>query len=293
MWLEWKEGRGSNVAGVAGRFLAAWSLALLLVGAVFGFGLGVLSWSDEFRVVLERLHSKIFFGYWELVFSLVLMSIHWIWWAYAPKAGWGLRILRMCLPLLSGTNLLYHFSFLFVVISELVRAPQSSGDVIDAAAFREIMMQGAIYTRALHFTLAAIAVSGVMLIVFALCRPQQTAEDDGGNLVARWGASIALLTSLLQIPVGIWVLSELPMVAQTKFLGQDMLASGLLITSIVMAFYLMHQLAAITFGDTEPKTLRRAIGLMFVVILLMTGVLELSQNFASQVSEEFVWFVRF
>ncbi|MCA9219779.1 MAG: hypothetical protein KDA71_05595, partial [Planctomycetales bacterium] len=291
VWLDWRERRDA-LAGHSGRSLAAWSLGLYLLGMVLGLVLGWLHWSPEYAQHLSRLNSKVYFGGWELLFSLVLMVAHWLWWRWKPATGSALRLVRMFLAFLASTNLLYHFTFLFIVLSDLDSLGRDAPEVIDAAAFRGLMSDPAVYTRALHFILAAFAVAGAAMMAISLRRaiqsqPQETGPDNtagnstserpstsADNRDAVWGARWALVPTLLQVIVGFWFMTQLPAPALRRLMGGDLVGTVLFGASLLLAFHLMHRLAGVAMGDTDRNSVHRAVSLMVVVVVLMTGTLE-------------------
>lgn len=291
VWLDWRE-RRDPLAGHSGRSLAAWSLGLYLLGMILGLVLGWLHWSPEYVQHLHRLHSKVYFGGWELLFSLVLMVSHWLWWRWKPTTIAALRLIRMFLAFLASTNLLYHFTFLFIVLSDLDSLGRDAPEVIDAAAFRGLMSDPAVYTRALHFILAAFAVAGAAMMAISLRRanqpraneaaPRDAKHDATGerpapsadNRDAVWGARWALVPTLLQVFVGFWFMTQLPAPALRRLMGGDLIGTLLFGASLLLAFHLMHRLAGVAMGDRDRSSIHRAVSLMVVVVVLMTGTLE-------------------
>lgn len=278
LWLEWREGRGDELAGRVGRYLANVSLWLLIVGSVLGLVVGYILWSPQFRTALERLSSRIVFGVWEMVFSLVCLALYALWWRAAPKCGPGQRGVRMVLPFLAATNLLYHFPFLFAIISQLTTSRQTSAEPIEPEQFRALMADGEVVARTVHFWLASLAVTGMVLIGYALRISRRSEAQGDSSRVAVWGGRITLIPTLLQIPAGIWLLLQLPAESSNRLLGADAIGTVLLAFSLVMALSLMHQLAAIALGDTRRKVLVRAMLVLMVVVLLMTGTLRRSRS---------------
>ncbi|MCH7729496.1 MAG: hypothetical protein IH991_23915, partial [Planctomycetes bacterium] len=162
VWLEWREGKGDRVAGQAGRYLAFAAVWLFLLGILLGLGLGYLLWSDHYRNVLMQIRSRVVFGIWEIAFSLVLMAAHAFWWKAAPTCSRKVRMVRSLLPLMAGTNLLYHFPGLFAIISKL-SYPSAGVEPIGSADFRGLMFSSEVMARSVHFWLASLAVTGVVL----------------------------------------------------------------------------------------------------------------------------------
>ncbi len=287
--LEWREARGDGASGRAGRYLQTAALALLAAGTVVGLFVGALLWDDAMRdVVVRQLASKVFFGVWELVFSAACMAGHVIWWKLAPRPAVWHRAIRTLLPLAAGTNLLYHFPFLFVVLSRQVAAG-SGGEAIDATAFRHLMMEGEVLSRTMHFWLAALAAGGIMLLPWAWRELKrrgagqsagESADKNAGERakqnagVARFGARVALVAVLLQFPVGIWIAAELAPDVQGRVLGGDLVATGLLGAAVLGVLAWLHPLAALSLGDVRPVNMAGAVAGLVVVMLLMTAVLE-------------------
>lgn len=273
-WLDWLEGRGNQLAGQAGRYLAWWAATLLLPGGILGALVGAAFWNADYREILTRLSSKIHFGVWEAVFSLVLMVGHVMWWRARPAAKWGERSARILVALLASTNLLYHFPMLFAVIEHTVSAGDAAGEPITSTDFRALIVQPTILSRAIHFVLAAIAMCGVMLLGYALRLQRRQANSADVQRVAAWGGQIALIPSLAQLPVGLWLTATLNRPLQSAVTGNDLIATLLLLSSIALAIWMLQTLAAIAIGDSQRSKLVKAMVLMVVVITLMSGVLQ-------------------
>ncbi|MBI2478595.1 MAG: hypothetical protein HYV60_08135 [Planctomycetia bacterium] len=141
---------------------------------------------------------------------------------------------------------------------------------VDAAIFRSLMTESSVLARSVHFCLASFAVTGVALIGHGQWLLRKDEADEVGSRIAIWGARIALVPTVLQVLVGVWVLSVLPPLMQQRLMGRDPVAASAFGLSILGALWLMHQLSAVAFGDTKPRTLKLAIHLMYTVVILMT-----------------------
>jgi hypothetical protein len=274
LWLEIREGRGDTLAGRAGRYLAGSAVWLLLAGIALGLLMGWLLWSEEYVGALRQVRSRAWYGVWEIGFSLALMLVHAAWWFFRPNSGRWERAARCAAPLLSGTNLMYHFPPLFVVISQLSASPPASREPLTSAQFMALMLSGEVLARSTHFWLAAAAMCGVMLIGYALRLRRRGAAEDDVRRVALWGGRLALAPTLAQLGVGLWVLLALPAQVQFALLGGDPIGAALLGLSLVAALALTHQLAAVSFGDVRRESLLRAMMAMVLVVLLMSATLE-------------------
>jgi hypothetical protein len=271
-----------------GRWLAWKSFQLALAGALFGLAIGWLRWDAEYSSVLQRFSARIQWGIAEFAFSVLLMGGYAAWLSARPRTTAIGRWTRSFLSLMATTNLLYHFPPLFALIAQAV-AGRIDRVTVDSATFRRLISEGEVLALTAHFALASVAVSGVALIAFAWRQqaggqpavgstggltPPRSPGDDDSHLVAVWGGRIALGSSLLQIPVGVWLLLASPAASQQRLLGGDLAASALLVVSLVATLSLLHLLAAIACGDTSRRGLLRTIQVMAVVILMMSGVLQ-------------------
>jgi hypothetical protein len=271
MWLDWREGRGDKLCGTAGRFLTWESLALLAVGACLGLTIGWMQWDQAYRRAILQFDRRVFFAVWELAFSLGLMTMAAVWWTMILESRPLGRGVRMFLQFLAGTNLLYHFPLLFIVISDVSTAEASLSKSVDSADFRSLIVTGSVMSRAVHVCLASFAVTGVALIAHSEWLQRRGTAD--AARIAVWGGRLALVVTILQLPVGVWLLSQLPSRGQRLVLGGDPIATSLLGISILLALWLMHLLAAIALGDTTRKNTRLSVAVMVVTVLLMSGVL--------------------
>ena len=87
------------------------------------------------------------------------------------------------------------------------------------------------------------------------------AKPDEGGTLAIWGARVALGATALQLPLGTWVLIQMPPVAQQSVLGDDLAGSLMLLGSILAALILLHHLATVAMGDVAPNVISRSIAL--------------------------------
>jgi hypothetical protein len=277
IWLDWREHRGDRLAGRAGRFLATWSIALFLVGLILGVGTALLAWSGEFaREFMRLLPRRIYWGYWELGFSAALMAGYAWWWRIAPGRA-GARIVRSILALLASTNLLYHFPPLFVVAAKLATGEAQNLGAINDKSFPRLIWQGEVFALSVHFGLASLAVTGMLLSMYSLAERREDAPEEQPARAAAWGGGLALAATLLQIPVGVWLLMETPVLRQTSLLGGDLVGTSLLGAGVLAAVALLHHLAGMAMGDSRrPLVLRTAV-LLLGVILLMTAALRWSR----------------
>lgn len=269
--LDWREGRGDALAGRAASYLGQASFVTLLLGGLLGLAIGALSWSERYHSLWTGpMAYKAAWGIGEYVFSLLIALGYVFWRRAAPQR---LRGLRYFVLLLSGANLLYHFPFLFTVANDVFLLEREWPETLKSAAFRHEMMRPDVLARVVHVVLASFAVTGVTLIGYGLRLQRQTGMDADGQRVSRWGGYLALVPSLLQVPVGLWLIAVLPAPWQARALGGDVPSVLLLVASVLLALFMLQELANVAFGEAQRKQLVRIMIAMVVIVLLMTGVL--------------------
>ncbi|QDU95394.1 hypothetical protein [Lignipirellula cremea] len=285
-WLDWRGRRGDLAAAQTGRWLAGTAALCLLGGALAGLALGALVWDDAFHKALLAVRSRIFFGAWEIVFSLVLMVAQYASarWSRQP-AGVGSCVFRSVLAVLASSNLLYHFPPLFAVVRQLAAsgAPELP---LTSAEFRAAMLTPGVWSLAVHFALASFAMVGLVVMLKLAFRKTPDAKDvnpagnemdpadkEAGDRLVAWGGRWALIPTLLQLPVGVWVLFQFPGRVQDRLTGGEPLLAALFGAAVFAALGLMHHLSAVAMGDASRKTTFLATGMMGLVVLLMAGLL--------------------
>ena len=309
VWFERREAQGDLAAGEWGRKLLWQSLGLLLAGVGFGALAGFVLWNTAYDTALDRMWTKVQFGIAELFFSLVLILVQALWWrrpsvsadgaaastsGTVASRGKGSRIGRAVLAFLSTSNLLYHFPILMVVMSRAAAGLDAEPQVLDAAAFRTRLVDPLILSRCLHFIVASPAITGAWMIAWAWLRSGESGEGgksgdattaaegesaaSGYERLAVWGARLALVPTLLQIPTGIWLLVAQPAHIQSRLMGGQTIPTVCFGLSVLLAMSLMHLLASISLGNaTRPKMLRTLITLTTVVVLMTVVLRALGQ----------------
>jgi hypothetical protein len=276
-WLDWRGSRGDEAASQAARYFARASLGGLVVGAVLGVVIGWLKWDAAYRALwLGPLGSKLHWAGVEAIFSLVLIAVWWWWLPGKSDGSRGAMMGRSLVALLAAANLLYHFPILFSVATQLGDAGQTGGERLTAAAFRRLMISGTAPALAIHVALASLAVSGMLLIGLAT-RYAARGEETRAARIARWGGLWSLAPSVLQLPVGLWVLASLPESLQQQLMGSDTTATILLLLAIAAALWLVNDLVHISLGEFSRPILMRAMTAMLVTVLLMTAMQQLAR----------------
>lgn len=259
--------READPLQTAARWLAWCALGAALAGVVAGLGLGWVHWDAEYADTLSRFRRRLEWGVAEFVVSLLVMTIYALWLSRRPLAGRKQRWGRTLLAWIAATNLLYHFPPLFSMIAA-ARAGRFGHETVNSALFRALMTRDEVPALSLHFGLASLAVSGIALLVFA----NRQAAGEAATRIATWGARIALVATLLQIPVGIWLVVSVPLSAQRRLLGGDWLATALLVASLMLTLSLLQQLLSLAFGDPSRVLRVRAVATLLLIVCLMSGV---------------------
>lgn len=284
VWLRGRGRRGDMAADAAGRRLANISLWSLMAGVALGFILLGLAWRAEdqgYWQAVERFPTSAFcFALGELAFTAVCLAVYVSTWDRWRGRPW----LHGFVAVLAATNLLYHFPPLMVALGDLAARPEIVAEtVVTRDVFRRLMLRPNVIASVLHFTLASVAVVGVVLMhvargadgrVGTAHRPPAPSTIGGQcppyGLISA-GAWIAFAASLAQLAVGAWVLVQLPGLARNGLIGDDWLATGLFLLSLVVAFGVLHGLARVGLGDTSEAAVRRCTALLLLLVVLMAG----------------------
>jgi hypothetical protein len=284
IWLERQSARAADLAADnLARGLARLAIGALVGGSFLGAILLATRWAigdhAYFRAVAMIPTSRLWFGLAELLFYLACMLAYVGLWN--RLRAW--RLLHRMLALAASSNLLLHFPALFVIISVLSRRGTLASETLDRAGYWQLLLDGEVASRVVHVWLSSLAVTGVVLMALALrSKLASDAVAARQGLIQR-GAWLALIATLLQLPVGMWVTLEMPESARDSLFGGDLLASSLFGLSLLLVLLLAHTLAATALGDTQPGYVRRSIAVAAMIVLLMVGTRwrthELAQNF--------------
>jgi hypothetical protein len=205
----------------------------------------------------------------EVVFYLTCMTAYLVLLRQPQRWRWAHRALAFA----AGTNLLYHFPPLFTILSIVPTRPALIGVPLERAIYRQLLVDPETLARVAHVWLASFAVTCVALAWIGW-RELRAAAIDSVKSVIVGGGRLALTMTLLQIPVGVWVLMTLPQPQQDRLLGGDAICTSVLAASILLSLALMHQLSLLALGDGSRHRLLKATALMGGVILLMTAALQ-------------------
>lgn len=265
----------SNRLERGARWAIACSIASLSIGALVG-GAMLLAPNPGMRAALARFPEN---TYWfagaEILVSLAslgaaLKLTRW------PKMTWFLAIF-------ATSNLIYHFPPLMAVIGELAAdADWTDVQVIDRAALLELWRRPEILSLWAHFALASVAVGCTAVIALAGLRATDdvsasaTAAD--GDLITRRLAAWALGATVLQIPVGIWLLLASDEAAQQSMMGENWLATVGLAGGVWVALGVMQSLSALAWGGSDRRQIYRACVLLALTVLLMSMTLRTSRQ---------------
>lgn len=272
LWALWRAARGDRLAAEVERGLLRASIWALLAAMLLGVaGLGLLWWMARdawFQAARQIPQQRYWYGLVELGFSLACLAIC-LWLAGRDSAaGFGGRFkARFILLALAGTNLAYHFPPLFAAIGVLSTRPEGFGTKV---RFVAMLADPEVLARTLHHLLAALAVTGTAIMVGAL-RWRAASESDARRRVASWGARIALAAVAGQLLAGLHLLFQLSSGARQRLMGEEALASLLFAAALLITVMLLHRLAAIAFGDAEPRQIVISAILIGLAMLLMVA----------------------
>jgi hypothetical protein len=282
IWIEWRGTRASDpAADQLARSLAWLATVALLLGVLLGTFLLAIRWAlgDQgyFRAVGMIPASRLWFGLAELIFYLACMSAYIGLWDRLRT--W--RLAHRLLALAASSNLLLHFPALFVIISVLSRRSGMASETLDRAGYWRLLLDAEVASRVVHVWLSSLAATGVVWMALALWSKLAALDATVARqgLIQR-GAWLALIATLLQLPVGMWVTLEMPEAARESLFGGDLLASSLFGLSLLLVLLLAHTLSAVALGDPRPGYVRRSLVTAVMIVLLMVGTRWRAQELA-------------
>jgi len=282
LWFAWRAARGDRLAADVERGLLRASIWALLAAAAFGGAALGLLWLADRRAWFEAARQiparRYWFGLIELVFSWACLGVaRWLARRQAAAGFDSCFSARFALTALAGTNLVYHFPPLFSAIGVLSTRPETWGGT---ANFLSLLSDSEVLARTLHHLLAALAVTGAAIMLGAL-RWRTAEESDDRRRVAASGARIALAASAAQLLAGLHLLFQLPASSRERLMGGDMLTGLLFAAALLVTVTLLHRLAAIAFGDAQPRGIVFTALLIALVMLLMATTRHRTRNAAS------------
>jgi hypothetical protein len=303
VWLAWRASRrGDRLASVLHVQMAWASLLALAVGVALGcLELAIFWQADDrhfWRAVASVAPGRLWFALAELIFFALCMAAY-LWIAGRPTRR---PLLAALLALLASFDLMAHFPPLFTMLNLLADRPSLIGQRLESPLYRSLLADPEVLSMTAHVYLAAIAVTAVWVmdraarlgaapaVVVAaehgLVTPL-TQEAMAPAAVKLDAARVALLATLLQLPVGIGVMLSVPNRLRDALLGEDLLAAIPFACGILATLWLLHTLAAVALGDRDPRHVRRSVLLMLSTVLFMTATLqrirELGRPAASQI----------
>ncbi|MCH8839530.1 MAG: hypothetical protein IH831_02405 [Planctomycetes bacterium] len=275
LWLRGRKGVDVELADQLGRSLAWLSLWAMVVGMFTGGLLLLTPSSEPMWEALDRFPAEAYRNAGlELLFSLVCLLVY--------AGGWRLfgqhRRLHAVFALLSATNLFYHFPPLMAVLGKLAaNRSWTTTPIIDRPALLELMARDNVISLSAHFALASIAVAGLTALWLLAGRGERNLENAEARRVARVTAGIALISTILQLPVGMWVLATMSHASRAALMGKSPLASLLFLAGVLLAVLLIGRLLAVVLGEVRLREIRRAGWLLLLATLLMTATMRLSR----------------
>jgi len=287
VWLDWRARRYQDPAAhqigrrLAGRVVLAFFVALALGGVMWAVMRYLAPGHERFLHVFEALpFSRVIGMASELTFFAVVMAVYAATWNAWQKWRW----LHRTLAIVAGTTLLSHFPPLFTMLSVLGTRAELAGQLLERDTYRSLLFDPEVLARTAHHVCASFAVVGIIVGCKGAQRgglrsgtDSPTAADPQAVCVGVSGARLALIATLLQLPIGAFVFTQLPAPAREIMMGNDILGTVLFLAALVSALGLMHHLAALALGDLRKSKVYTAGILLIATTLLMTGMLHRSR----------------
>ena len=268
------------------------SMLALAVGIGLGLAAGAVLYGADgqrLRAAIGALpYGRLWWGVWELAFYFLCMALYLVLQSTAQRnstAGVVARTMQWVLVWSAVTNLAYHFPLLFSVLAQL-RSSATSADIapIGTSELLKQWMQPRNLAMFIHFLMASVATSGVLVMFLGLRLGKIEANQPAQWRIGHYGARIALVPTLLQLVGGVYLLFVLPQNLQDAMMGDNLVATSLFVVSVLVALALMHCLAGVALGQRSRASMIQAGILLVVTVLLMTASLHAARVGTSEVS---------
>ena len=270
--------RDAVAAQQTARWLARRACLSLLVGMLLGgllmglysFWGPALGGTRFYKALLRIPHDRLWWGVAELAFYYLCMLPVVFFWRPLSRRRWLLTLLFF----LAATNLIYHFTPMFVLVGQL--QGNSDSTLLTNSELLALYFSPPVLARVVHHLLAGFAIVPTVLLLRTAAQAHHAgtkAEKDAFDALARPAGLWILGVTLLEIPSGIWFLFQLPEFAQDRLLGGNALATGWFAAALLMVLLLLYKSGAVVMGETARRDARQVAALLFAVILMMTGLL--------------------
>lgn len=267
-------GRPDALANRVGPWLLGASLGALVAAIVLGLatlGLFFAAHGESFLSSAGRVPaSRYWFGVAELGFYFACVGAAWALWRPGRQGRRRTGLIAVLL-FVGAADLIYHFPPLFTVIG--VWTARTGPEL----PFAQAMLDPEVLSLVLHFVLSSLAVTGALLLKHAQRWDREPAE---ARRVAIWGGWWAVAPTAIQLPVGFWVLQQVPRQARDALVLGDFLGSTLFGLGMLGSIVLLHRFAAAAMGESTPRHRRWTVGLLSVVVLLMVATLHRTRQIA-------------
>jgi hypothetical protein len=287
IWLESRAKKSADSAAwvAAARALALWSISAAVLGVVLGLvALEMLlhgpaeGRTSAFAAAIRNVaEDRWWFTGSEIAFYLLCMLGYVV--LLGKSRAWAIP--RRVLAVAAATNLLYHFPALFTILGVVATRTELVGVSLDRVLFHKLLVDPEVMSRVVHVWLASFAVTGVLTSWIAWRQRKFTSANelsDETRSQSAIGGKIAIIATLVQVPVGIWVLMALPENQQHRLVGGDWLATTIFGLAIFTSLGLMHHLAMLALRDLSARRVVLSASLISAVVLLMTAALQLARN---------------
>lgn len=247
----------------------AWSLAAMgLSLAAGGVAAGLVAWAPDtgYAVVWRRVPATaLAMLATEWLFTAALYAWCWFGWQGASRWRWRHALIAW----VAGTNLLYHFATMMVVLGAVAASPGlADGEPITRPVFRTLITQPLALSLALHYAAYCVLVGGV---AGGLAIAGKNGSPAAGRIaLAGLGAAMATgVAALVNEPAGV----------QRAMLGGDAVATAAMLVALAASLRLAWRLTAASAGLGDGQRHFRSAAWLVVAI---TAVMVWSGHAVSQ-----------
>lgn len=178
--------------------------------------------------------------------------------------------------LVGSTVIFWVIGYFFVNNLTLMMQPELWANTPTTDGLRLNTVDPQVLPRFLHFLFASFAVNGLLMGVYGLYWHK---KDQGyGQWLIKTGAGLFTGITLLQLGIGSWFLISLPHNIMLNYMGQDPLATGLFVGSLILTVIGIIA-GGLAWKNGSNKAMVASIATGGLVIVLMSGMRALLRLF--------------
>ena len=160
-----------------------------------------------------------------------------------------------------------------------VEAMTAAQEELSSAEFRTIAYTNENLSRLLHTSLAMLTTAFAYVAMIGIRQANQNTAGprrDSAISICRWAARNVLIILFIQIAFGLWTLLAMSRPRMQNLLGEDIPATALFATAMVLLFFQLQQWTGILGERIDRRRLVQAIATLITLYFCMAAASSLS-----------------